>query len=388
MQFAFWQEGPAGQCRDKCAPFVTASGMIKPDTVEVFERFAARHDLRGLTIAFDSLGGSVHGAIALGRAIRRLEMITTVGRAKPVPGAKGALPRASLSPSADCESMCPFVLLGGIKRTVPADARVRVHQIWLGDRRDDANAATYTAEDLVLVQRDIGKLAQYTIEMGGGADLLEVALRIPPWEPMHALTRDELRRMKLDTAEVRSDAAAIAAMASSGSTASARPSSAAGDLGWTLIERSGRAMLVRQHPLTVEGVTIGHFNVALTCSQAPGEFAVLYSETRHSKDAGGVPAPLSDVAIFVGRQQTLLTVGTSEVRNSSGERSSAASGLLPASVFKLFADPGSHSLTVSTVSANKFETAIRLGNTGVAQALPQLAAACTQHGTQALAQHN
>ena len=42
-----------------------------------------------------------------------------------------------------------------------------VHQIWLGDRRDDPTAANYSAEDLVVVQRDIGRLAQYTVEMGG-----------------------------------------------------------------------------------------------------------------------------------------------------------------------------------------------------------------------------
>ena len=71
-----------------------------------------------------------------------------------------------LSPNADCESMCAFVLLGGVRRSVPADARVMVHQIWLGDRREDPTAASYSAEDLVLVQRDIGRLAQYTAEMG------------------------------------------------------------------------------------------------------------------------------------------------------------------------------------------------------------------------------
>ena len=65
-----------------------------------------------------------------------------------------------------------------------------VHQIWLGDRRDDPTAANYTAEDLVLVQRDIGRLAQYTVDMGGSIELLDLALRIPPWEPMHALTAD------------------------------------------------------------------------------------------------------------------------------------------------------------------------------------------------------
>ena len=34
--------------------------------------------------------------------------------------------------------------------------------------------------------------------MGGGIDLLETALKIPPWEPMRQLSRDELRGMKPD----------------------------------------------------------------------------------------------------------------------------------------------------------------------------------------------
>ena len=85
--------------------------------------------------------------------------------------------------------MCAFVLLGGVERTVPPEARVMVHQIWLGDRRDDPTAASYSAEDLVLVQRDIGKLAQYTVDMGASVEVLDLALRIPPWEPMHLMTR-------------------------------------------------------------------------------------------------------------------------------------------------------------------------------------------------------
>ena len=76
-----------------------------------------------------------------------------------------------------------------------------VHQIWLGDRREDPTAANYSAEDLVLIQRDIGRLAQYTAEMGATADLLDLALRIPPWEPMHALTHAELTRTRLTTEE-------------------------------------------------------------------------------------------------------------------------------------------------------------------------------------------
>jgi len=84
---------------------------------------------------------------------------------------------------------------------VPPQARVLVHQIWLGKKRKQALESSYSAEELNVVQRDIGRLAQYTIEMGGGVDLLETALRIPPWEPLYRLSADELRRMKLNTVD-------------------------------------------------------------------------------------------------------------------------------------------------------------------------------------------
>ena len=49
------------------------------------------------------------------------------------------------------------------------------------------------------MERDIGRLARYTSEMGGFGELLETAMRIAPWEPPRVLTRDELRRMGLKT---------------------------------------------------------------------------------------------------------------------------------------------------------------------------------------------
>jgi len=39
----------------------------------------------------------------------------------------------------------------------------------------------------------------------GGADLIETALRIPPWEPLYRLSADELVRMKLNTVDVLFD---------------------------------------------------------------------------------------------------------------------------------------------------------------------------------------
>src|SRR5690606_27302407 len=115
------------------------------DTPREFAKFVQTGNARGAMIALDSEGGSVHGAMALGRAIRALNMTTTVGRTVPLQGKDPNDQRARLLPRADCESMCAFVLLAGTKRFVPPQANVRVHQIWLGDRRDDATAANYSA---------------------------------------------------------------------------------------------------------------------------------------------------------------------------------------------------------------------------------------------------
>src|SRR4029453_8254784 len=205
MQFEWRREGPAEVCGANCKVWICATGTIPAQTPLDFESLAQGRDVRGATLVLDSEGGSVLGALALGRMVRQLDMVTTVGRTSGLPSADSNGRRATLSPRADCESMCTFVLLAGTRRYVPQDARVLVHQIWLGDRREDATAASYSAEDLVLVQRDIGKLAQYTIEMGGTVDLLEMALRIPPWEPMRVLTGEELRQMQLHTVDTPID---------------------------------------------------------------------------------------------------------------------------------------------------------------------------------------
>jgi len=88
---------------------------------------------------------------------------------------------------------------------VPPAAHVRVHQIWMGDRADDAKAASYSAQDLMIVERDIGRLAKYTFDMGGTGDLLSLALSVPPWEDLHEMTRAELRLANLVTTDAVAD---------------------------------------------------------------------------------------------------------------------------------------------------------------------------------------
>ena len=385
MRFDLRLQGPAANCGNKCQVWISASGAITAETPHDFELFTQAHDLAGATVVIDSDGGSVLGAIALGRDIRRLGLDTTVGRVVDVDSQDHGAPRGKFVPRADCESMCGFVLLGGVHRTVPSEARVMVHQIWLGDRRDDPTAANYTAEDLVLVQRDIGRLARYTIDMGGSIDFLNLALRIPPWEPMHALTAEETQRTRLATDQPAVPVAAT--IAASPAPAATRPIPRVTDGArateisqrrWVVVDRAGIASLARRQPLTVEGEDIGSFDLMLACGTAGGDsYDVSYVERRHNGDRIQVPAELGAVTMTVGRMSASLKVVSSERRSQPDELVTYAAGTVPAALIGAFAAVGNHSMLIETKSAGMV-TGIRFGNTGAQQNLPRLTAACVK----------
>ena len=217
MRFEWHREGPSALCGDTCRTWISAVGPITDQTPADFEAFAGGKDLHAATLVLDSEGGAVVETLALGRTLRRLGVSTTVGKTLTSSVADGSL-RITLSGAASCESMCVFLLLAGEHRYVPAEAHVLIHQIWLTKKSKGAEKASYTADDLVVVERDIGRLAHYTIEMGGGIELLEKALQVPPWEPLYRLSGDEIRSTGLSNAdqlftpEVRNVAAAPSAL--------------------------------------------------------------------------------------------------------------------------------------------------------------------------------
>ncbi|MDP1583557.1 MAG: hypothetical protein Q8M18_09035 [Bradyrhizobium sp.] len=186
-------------CEPNCRGWVSAVGIVTADSPRAFDEFARGRQLAGATIVLDSSGGSVNDSIALGRRWRALGALTTVGTSVQTRTGQGEHGR--VVPEAYCESMCVFLLLSGKTRYVPDGAHVRVHQIWMGDRADDPRAASYTAQDLMIVERDIGRLAKYTFDMGGTGDLLSLSLSVPPWEDLHELSRDELRLTNLVTTD-------------------------------------------------------------------------------------------------------------------------------------------------------------------------------------------
>ena len=136
MRFTLYADGSPESCTPVCRPLIAASGMITADTARQFSAFVRDNALQGAqaahqsgqlgaTVVLESDGGSVLGALDLGRAIRRFGFATTVGRVNER-RATPFMKYGETSARADCQSMCTFVLLAGVQRNVPPDARERV----------------------------------------------------------------------------------------------------------------------------------------------------------------------------------------------------------------------------------------------------------------------
>lgn len=185
-----WHPDQSADCKN-CVNWIYAVGPITDRTPKDFELLTADQNVRGATVVLNSAGGSVSAAIAIGRRMRALQLNTTVGRAVP------SSSRTQWLPDASCSSMCAFLLIAGQQRHVPAEAKVKVHQIWIADKNKNMLDSRYTADELALVQRDIARLARYEWDMTGNIDLLEAALQVPAWGPMHRLSGEELGRAKI-----------------------------------------------------------------------------------------------------------------------------------------------------------------------------------------------
>jgi hypothetical protein len=381
MRFAWVQEGPADKCGDACRSWIAAVGQIVPQTAADFRKFAEGRDVAGATVVLDSPGGAVLASLELGREFRRLGVTTTVGKSVPLSTVPGENPRMTLQTRATCGSMCPFLLLAGVRRHVPPDARVVVHQIWPSASRPDATAATYTARELARVERELGLIARYTIDMGGDIELFETAMRIPPWEALRPLTPEELRRMKLHTADTAFGPLAAAPAGSSPKTAAA-PATApattapAPDRAWTLLERSGRPLLVRRHPITIEGEEIGLFEIALTCSTTPENYGIVYLERRKTSAPSADTEKLNEVAIVAGRTKAMLRVRSSGPPTTGSGLRTVATGRIPSSLFSDFAAGRSTTIAVTTKTGGNVRTDIRVGSVGFSDNLEKMHEKC------------
>ena len=135
------------------------------------ERFANHLEDMGQTpdfIALHSPGGLVHEALLIGRHIRAEELPTAV--------LAGAM----------CASSCPYMLAGGVARTVSLQGLVGLHQHYYDQPR--YMPVMFAVED---IQTGQGETMAFLMEMGVDPSLMLYSLKTPP-EQIYALVEEEL----------------------------------------------------------------------------------------------------------------------------------------------------------------------------------------------------
>jgi hypothetical protein len=371
MRFEWVREGPADKCGANCREWVSAKGTIMPDTGREFEAFARTRDIAGKVMVLESGGGAVTGGLVLGRALRRLNMTVVVGQTVMLPAGSSGEQRATYSPRAICASMCPFVLLGGSRRHVPAEARILVHQIWPGAARADSTAAIYSAQNVAGMLRATAEMARYTVDMGGEIELFDLSMRIPPWEDLRILTQAEVQRTRLNTTDTPFAPDADAVSSPPPGVLPPTGGQPASIARWTLVGSGADRGVVRRHPLTLEGEEIGSMLITIACGDRPTTMRLRYWETRRLASAGDV---ITRAVMALGRERVPLTIESSSM--IGGRLESVANATVPTGLVAKLLASNQGSVGVATLTNSKVRTAIRIGMTGLPQVLPQLASSC------------
>jgi hypothetical protein len=133
-------------------------------------------------VYFNSPGGSLLAAMAIGRLIRERGFDTKVGRRSAHP---------SQTAAAVCYSACPFAYAGGVRRFLDAESVLGVHEA--------ANRVPVPDESAFQRLVDF-QATQYLDEMGVSPALL-VLMRSAPHDRMRLLAREEAVGLGLVSAE-------------------------------------------------------------------------------------------------------------------------------------------------------------------------------------------
>jgi hypothetical protein len=185
MTFALASNG--GNCNT--CEWISAQGVITPDTPAAFEEFLEGYVVRSptVTVYFHSPGGELKAGLRLGFMIREANLSTGVGRT-----VRGDSHWAEVVPGS-CLSSCAYAFLGGVDRWIdeadtlgfhqflPENENVRIKMDALGDEFGLSTSQVWT-----------GLLSAYFQEMGVDAGLLAIA-SATPFESMYVPTMDKLR---------------------------------------------------------------------------------------------------------------------------------------------------------------------------------------------------
>jgi hypothetical protein len=211
--------GAPDSCGRGCDRWIAVEGQINADAAIRFKKFITKHlKDRQLPIYLSSPGGNLEQALFIGNMLREMSALARVGRTLVSDcgfEAQSSEPCLKLKRSgrelagnlstrgAQCNSACPYMMVGAAKREVAADAILGVHSPkiilrYSGDGQPSSQMIGAARQRAVL--RGDRLLSEYVVRMGIEGELLDVARRTK-FEDMHVLTRDEIFRFGIDRRE-------------------------------------------------------------------------------------------------------------------------------------------------------------------------------------------
>jgi hypothetical protein len=207
----FVATAPANACGPGCDGWIAADGKIDLHAAQRLRKVLAKLGPRRLPLFLNSAGGSVLGAIELGRLVRSHNIEVSVARTIPAECPRDqqrektcdALKRSGQdlvsefdSGGGMCNSACVLVLAGGAQRSVPPWVRLGVHAIGV-----DLGKTAIRGPALAAATRSANaRIVQFLQDMGIPQALFDASDAVPH-ESTRFLQRDELVRFGLDTRE-------------------------------------------------------------------------------------------------------------------------------------------------------------------------------------------
>jgi len=204
-------KGGPDACGEGCSEWIAAEGYFDFAAPERLRAFLSKLSGRMLPIFFQSPGGYIDQALAIGQMLREHQM--TAGVAKTIPDActsnaapacraakrsRTAVSARLIEIDAACNSACVYAVIGAKTRLVSAGARLGIHSSKLaGTSRYSAKASLAGMADKARLASSNAELRQYIKAMQVDDGLFQAILKVPH-EHVRVLTRDEIARFGID----------------------------------------------------------------------------------------------------------------------------------------------------------------------------------------------
>jgi hypothetical protein len=207
-------QGQPGACGPGCDRWIAAEGKIDNAAAVRFRKFIRRLGDVRLPIYLNSPGGNLEQALGIGNILREKKLVARVGRT--MVGECGFEAQDSdvcvrLRQSgrelhgevwlrnAQCNSACPYLIIGAVTREIAPEASLAVHSphVILNFTGGVPTREIRTQALQQALSRADRLVAAYLKRMGVDAGLLAVA-RSVRFEDMHVLTREEIARFGID----------------------------------------------------------------------------------------------------------------------------------------------------------------------------------------------